>query len=175
MKYYKDLPCNNYNEINQEILNFVTSTVDIDNFQSFWNPIPVTSFVKNTPLFQEWTKKQNLQIIALAVTVGKHANCCGPHIDTPPSIYKLSWPIQHTETTYNRWFQELTDQCTIIVNQWNGRNYVDLSQLKEIHRKKVDGPMLIYAGIPHDVWFEEESKFPRLGLQCQLLREPVSL
>ena len=97
MKYHKELSCNNYHEINQEILEFVMSTVDVNNSQHFWNPIPVVSFVKNTPLFQEWCKFNEVQIKAVAVTIGKHANCCGIHTDTPPAVFKLSWPIKNTD------------------------------------------------------------------------------
>jgi len=175
MNYCKELLCNNYEEINQEILNFITSTVDIEHTQHFWNPIPVVSFVKNTPLFQEWCKFNGVQIKAVAVTIGKHENCCGVHTDTPPAVFKLSWPIKNTDCSWNRWFAEQVDNCTVEINHLGGKSYLDISQLKEIARKKVDRPMLINAGIPHDVWFETNSKFPRLGLQCQLMKEPAEL
>lgn len=175
MNYYKELSCDNYEEINQEILTYVLTVVDTNNVNHFWNPVPVLGFVKNTPLFQTWLTQQDLKIKALALTVGTHPHCCGPHVDTPPAVYKLSWPIQHTETTWNRWFQELVDRCDVETNHLGGRQYNNMDQLKEIDRKQVDHPMLIYAGIPHDVWFEEGSKFPRLGLQCQLIKEPKQL
>ena len=173
MNYYKELSCDNYEEINREILKYVMSTVNIEHPDDFWNPVSAAIFVQATPLFQSWLKQQDLKIKALAITVGIHPNCCSVHTDSPPAVYQLSWPIQHTETTWNRWFRPATN-CDIEINHWGGGTY-KTSQLEEVARKRVDVPMLIHAGIPHDVWFEENSKFPRLGLQCQLLKEPKEL
>lgn len=175
MNCYKKLTCVDYQEINQEILTYITTVIDIDNVTAFWNPLPVVEFVRATPLFQTWLKAQNLQIKALAVTVGTHKDCCGPHQDTPPAKFKLSWPILNTETTWNCWFQELNNNCTVTINHLGGKQYLDTTQLQEIDRMRVDAPAIINVGIPHDVWFEENSQFPRLGLQCQLLKEPTNV
>ena len=175
MNYFKELPCNNYEEINQEILEYVMSTVDVEHPTDFWNPIPVLNFVQETPLLQQWLKQQGIRIKALAVTVGTHPDCCSVHIDSPPAVYKLSWPIQHTETTWNRWFCPTTENCDVEINYWGGSTYKNMLQLKEVARKKINSPMIIHAGVPHDVWFEPDSKFPRLGLQCQLIKEPTEL
>lgn len=174
MNYYKKLSCNNYNEINEEILKYVLLVLDVDNPTAFWNAVPAVDFVRATPLFQTWLKEQNLQIKALAVTVGTHTNCCGPHQDTPPARFKLSWPIRNSETTFNRFFKS-SDNCKTEINHLGGTTYPDLNELKEIDRMRVDSPALIDAQQPHDVWFEPDSKFPRLGLQCQLMKEPKQL
>ena len=175
MNYYKELLCDNYKEINQEILQHIISILDVPALRSFWNPIPTINFIRATPLMQTWLKEQDLRIQSLAVTVGVGPKCCTAHVDTPPAVYKLNWPVQNTETTWNRWFRELTNDCDVETNHLGGRQYNNMGQLEEIARKQVTRPMLIYAGIPHDVWFEEESKFPRLGLQCKLMKEPVEL
>ena len=174
MNYYKKLQCDNYADINKEILCHVSGVIDVDVVTSFWNPINVVDFVRATPLFQSWLRSQKLQIKALAVTVGTHINCCGPHRDTPPARFKLSWPIQNSETTFNRFFQS-TDTSKTEINNLGGVTYLDSNGLKELDRMRVDAPALIDAQQPHDVWFEPESKFPRLGLQCQLMKEPEQL
>ena len=175
MIFFKVIDCNHYQEINAEILQYVQTHFDISAAPDFWNPLSTVDFLHHTPLFVQWCKQHNVLIKSLALTVGTHPNCCGPHIDTPPAKIKLSWPICNTQTTYNRWFKELVDHCTVDINHWGGTIYKDMAQLQEIHRKKVNSPMLINAGIPHDVWFEDTSVYPRLGLQCQLLKEPDSL
>ena len=175
MNLYKKLPCDNYNEINQEILEHVLMVVDINNPVEFWNPVPIVDFVRATPLFQTWLRRHKLQIKALGVTIGTHRDCCGVHVDTTPAVYKLSWPIQNSNTTWNRWFRELNSNCSVKINHLGGRQYLDISQLEEIDRMQVDTPAIINAGIPHDVWFEEDSRFPRLGLQCQFLKEPTDV
>ena len=174
MNYYKKLSCYNYEEINQEILSHVMTVLDVDNTPSFWNPIPVVDFVRATPLFQIWLKAQKLQIKALAVTVGTHKDCCGPHQDTPPARFKLSWPIRNSETTFNRFFKSNND-CKTDINELGGITYPNINDLIEVDRMRVDLPALIDAQQPHDVWFEPQSKFPRLGLQCQLMKEPEQL
>ena len=166
MNCYKKLPCANYDEINQEILRHVLLVLDINNPTAFWNPIPVIDFVKTTPLFQAWLREQNLHIRDLAVTIGTHENCCGPHTDTPPARFKLSWPIQHSETTFNRFFQTKNSNGQTQINHLGGKSYLNLDELTEINRMRVDSPALIDAQQPHDVWFEPGSKFPRLCLQC---------
>jgi hypothetical protein len=175
MNYYKKLPCNNYDNINQEILNHVLMTIDVANPTAFWNPVPVIDFVKATPLFQTWLQEQKLQLRALAVTIGADQNCCGPHKDTPPARFKLSWPIQNSETTFNRFFQPLNNQSTTEINHLGGTSYLNLDELTEVDRMRVDSPALIDAQQLHDVWFEPDSMFPRLGLQCHLMKEPEYL
>jgi hypothetical protein len=174
MNYYKILLCDNYEEINQEISKHISTVVDINSNTSFWNPIPAVNFVKATPLFQQWLRTQQLQIKALAVTIGTHKNCCGPHQDTLPARFKLSWPIQNTQTTFNRFFQP-NSNCKTKINELGGTMYLDIDDLVEVDRMRVDQPALIDAQQPHDVWFEPESKFPRLGLQCHLMKEPEQL
>lgn len=172
MTLYKKFACENLAQINQQILSYIDS-LELD-YEAFWNPIDTIAFVKNTPLLQYWLIKNGLPIKRLAVTTGTHARCCEPHTDTPPSIYKLSWPLLNTEHTWNRWF-EPTDQCRYVINALGGTSYLDQDQLNEIGRMRVDSPAIIYTGIPHDVWFESDAVYPRLGLQCQLFLEPQSL
>ena len=62
-----------------------------------------------------------------------------------------------------------------MVNSWGGRIYPDRSQLSEIHRRQVTAPALIDAGIIHDVTAGESAQWPRIGLQCQLFKEPEQL
>jgi hypothetical protein len=63
----------------------------------------------------------------------------------------------------------------VSIDHFGGKQYLDITQLQEIDRMRVDAPAIINVGIPHDVWFEENSQFPRLGLQCQLLKEPINV
>ena len=175
MNYYKKLPCNDYNKINQEILEYVLLVLDVSNPTAFWNAVPAADFVRSTPLFQTWLKEQNLQIKALAVTIGTNHDCCGPHRDTPPARFKLSWPIQNSATTFNRFFQTKNSNSQTHINHLGGTSYLNLNELIEVDRMRVDSPALIDAQQPHDVWFEPNSKFPRLGLQCHLMKEPEYL
>jgi hypothetical protein len=169
---YKKLACNNLVEINQQILSYIHTL----NFESqvFWNPVPVGDFIKCNPLLTEWLMQNHLPVKSIAVTRGVDANCCGPHTDTPPSRYKLSWPVHNTQHTWNRWFKAESD-APVETNHLGGVCYLDPAALTEIDRMQVDAPAIISTGVPHDVWCESGAQFPRWGLQCQLFNEPTSL
>jgi hypothetical protein len=171
--YYKKLICNNYNDINQQVIDFINHHDLSNRKEQFWNPIIVTEFVRATPLLQQWLLDLDLRIKTVAVTVGHDIKCCGAHVDTPPAIYKLSWPVANTQHSFNRWFREINNNCTVCTNELGGRIYLDYNDLEEVDRMRVDGPAIINVGQPHDVWFEDGSQFPRIGLQCQFLKEPM--
>jgi hypothetical protein len=172
MKLYKKFACENLLEINAQILNYINQ---LNWYQDqFWNPVPVVDLVQAAPAWQTWLVANHVPVKSVAVTLGVDVNCCGPHTDTPPSVYKLSWPVLNTEHTWNRWFQA-TDNAPVQVNALGGTSYTDSSSLTEIDRMRVDQPAIIATGIPHDVWFESTAVFPRWGLQCQLFNEPAQL
>ncbi len=168
MILFKRLSCDNIALINQQILDYITSL----NFDQdcFWNPVNTVDFVRATPLLTEWLLKNQLPVKSIAITHGTHAGCCGPHTDTPPSRFKLSWPVLNTERTWNRWYRADADAVTEI-NALGGVSYVDPGNLTEIARMRVDQPAIIATGVPHDVWCEPNAVFPRWGLQCQLFNE----
>lgn len=172
MKLYKQFDCDRLGEINQEILSYIK----FQNFEpnQFWNPTPVKDIMQAVPVLWSWLLQHNLMVKTVAITHGTHSNCCGPHTDTPPSIYKLSWPVLNTEHTWNRWFRALPGAKTQ-TNHLGGTSYVDFNDLIEIDRMRVDRPAIIATGIPHDVWCEDQAQFPRWGLQCQLFNEPTEL
>jgi hypothetical protein len=173
MKLYKKLSCPDYQTINQQVLDFVMAQNLIENSQHFWNPINTLDFVRSVPEFQSWLATHNLQLHSLAVTMGFNTACCGIHIDTPPAVNKLSWPILNTKNTYNRWFTSKSSSVSIKINELGGQSYLNAHELEEIGRMEVVDPCIINAGIPHDVWFAEPAVFPRIGLQCMLFQEPT--
>jgi hypothetical protein len=173
MKLFKNLTCDNYTEINNQIKEYVNSTNIVEESTKFWNLLPTIEFVKATPLFREWLNSQGLKLHSIALTVGRDAGCCKIHTDTPPAVNKLSWPIQHTQHTFNRWFRSKIENPTIKINNLGGCSYLDISQLEEIGRMEVTTPCIINARIPHDVWFDYPGVFPRIGLQGMLMKEPI--
>jgi hypothetical protein len=176
MNLYQELQCHNYQEINQQILDYVYSSGLIDSSTTFWNPINTVNFLKAVPLFQQWALSNKLMIQSVAVTIGRSLQCCEPHVDTPPARYKLSWPVLNYDQSFNRWFKEKSTNPKTIVNMYNSVMYQDVNDLEEIGRRTISGPAIIDAGIPHDVQFLVDNPvWPRIGLQCQLFKEPKSL
>lgn len=169
---YKKLACHNLDAINQQILDYIQTL----NFESgvFWNPVSTADFVRANPLLTEWLMQNHLPVKSIAITRGVDANCCSAHTDTPPSRFKLSWPVHNTEHTWNRWFRADPD-APVQTNHLGGIAYPDYRTLVEIDRMRVDSPAIIATGVPHDVWCEPQAQFPRWGLQCQLFNEPTAL
>jgi len=143
--------------------------------EKFWNPVDPKVFFRACPLFFRWTVQQNIILDGVSVTVGNNLRPLRPHVDTPPARYKLSWPIANSDMTWNRWFEVIAPDPDVEINELGGLAYNNLDQLREIGRRRVDSPALIDAGIPHDVWYEQSAPFPRLGLQCKLIKEPQTL
>jgi hypothetical protein len=176
MIFYQKLQCDNYENINQQIIDYVQSLDFYSSTDSFWNPVDLVDLLKSTPLFYQWLTQSNLKIKSIAVTIGNHVDCCGVHVDTPPARYKLSWPVLNTLGSYNTWYQEIVDNCNTKINRWGGIQYLDINDLKPIKHVFVDSPMIIDAGIPHDVQFLSSNPvWPRIGLQGQFINEPVTL
>ena len=174
INYYQHLPCDNYEEINNEVWAFIFKHNIVDDSRQFWNPVSVTDFIRACPKFAAWTKQNKVQIKTLSVTLGFISRCCIAHTDTPPARFKLSWPVMNTANTYNRWFSA-PDTATKEVNEYGGTTYFVDEELTELDRVRVDCPMLIDAGTIHDVWVDGQIVSPRVGLQCQLVKEPKEL
>jgi hypothetical protein len=174
VNYYKHVPCENYNSINKEIVEFISKFNIIEHHRQFWNPISVVDFLRACPQFADWAKQQDVRIKTLSVTLGFINRCCIAHTDTPPARFKLSWPVMNTDNTYNRWFSA-PDTATKEVNDYGGITYLVDSELIELDRVCVDRPMIIDAGTIHDVWVDGTIVPPRVGLQCQLVKEPKEL
>lgn len=79
----------------------------------------------------------------------------------------------NTTGTFNRWFKSRVENPTVHINELGGKSYTDITELEEIGRMEVLYPCIINAGIPHDVYFADSDRFPRVGLQCMLFQEPV--
>lgn len=173
VQLYKHLECENYQEINRQILNFIQEKDLVGTSQHFWNPVPAVEFLRSVTLFHPWLAQHGLRLHSVAVTIGKNLGCCGIHIDTPPAVNKLSWPVLNTHGTFNRWFRPKVQDPQVQINELGGKSYIDITEMEEIGRMEVTRPCIINAGIPHDVWIQEPARFPRIGLQCMLFQEPV--
>jgi hypothetical protein len=173
MKLYKNLPCDNYTEINTQIKEYIDSTGIVLSTTEFWNALSTVEFIRAVPLFTAWLKSVDLKLHSLALTVGRDPTCCGIHVDTPPAVNKLSWPVLNTGGTFNCWFRQLIPTPKIQINSLGGKSYIDINELEEIGRMEVVKPCIINAGIPHNVWFDKSAIFPRVGLQCMLFNEPA--
>lgn len=172
---YRELDCPDYDAINAELLTWIESQPGLCSSDQFWNPVELKSLLSSCPKFAKWCRSLHLRLKTVAVTVGKDAECCAPHTDTPPARFKLSWPVKNTQGTWNCWYQPRIPQPKSVINQLGGATYLDRSELEEIGRREVLRPAIIDAGIIHDVIAESDAKWPRIGLQGQFFTEPQNL
>lgn len=175
MNYWRLLDCPEYEEINREIDRYISDLGIIETSKSFWNPIDAVGLIKCCKKFSAYLVEQRLLINSIAVTIGRSADCCSMHIDTPPARFKLSWPIRNTQDTYTRWFDARVETPATRTNNLGGILFEDPDQFQEIGRLETVRPAIIDAGVPHDVYIGPNAVFPRVGLQCQLIKEPLSL
>ena len=173
---YKDIPCDNFENINNEILKYLEYSNVIEQSTNFWNTLNTKEILLACPLFLLWTQQNNFKIYSVAAAICKDTiQLPRPHIDTPPARFKLSWPVLNYSNTCNRWFQDPTGHADKIVNRMGGISYTNASQLITIDQRLTTSPGLIDAGTPHDVFYLSEPVFPRVVLQVQLRNEPSTL
>lgn len=172
---YRTLSCDRYHAINQSIQSWVDGLENLSGTTQFWNPQSAADLLKSCPDFLQWLSEHKIMIKSVAVTYGTSPDCCAPHVDTPPARFKLSWPVKNTKHTWNRWFKPAVENPSIVNNDLGGTIYLDLKELQEIDRRELLSPCLIDAGVIHDVWCDDLARYPRIGLQCQLVKEPPSL
>lgn len=169
-----DLDCPEYLEINSVIKSWIGRQAFLSNTRSFWNPVDAKELLMFAKEFQQWLIRKKIPVMSIAVTWGTNSGCCGPHTDCPPARFKLSWPVENCENTWNRWFRKSNNQSRCVTNSLGGQDFA-LSDLEEIARRETTRPALIDASQIHDVWCAPDAKFPRIMLQCQLFNEPSSL
>ena len=175
IRLYRELNCPDYDSTNAEILAWIESQPGLCVSEQFWNPVELRSLLLACPRFAGWCRSQDLLLRTVAVTVGRDPNCCGPHTDTPPARFKLSWPVKNTTDTWNCWYRTNTDTPVTKIDRHGGVNYIHASELEEINRREVISPSIIDAGVIHDVVAGPNARWPRIGLQGQLFSEPKSL
>jgi hypothetical protein len=173
---YRDVPCENFENINNEILKYLENSNVVEQSTNFWNPLNIKEMLVACPLFMSWARLNNFKIHSVAAAICKDINQLPrPHTDTPPARFKLSWPVLNYSNTCNRWFKDPTGHADKVINPLGGISYTDKSQLIIIDQRPTTSPGLIDAGTPHDVLYLSEPVFPRVVLQVQLYNEPSAL
>lgn len=125
MHSYQILDCDNYQSINEQLLDYVkkyTNLITNDPgrpgfdkqktpFQ-YANFVNAGHFVKENPLMIKWLASYKLILrdvyFTLAwspVTKGKDISSCPIHLDKPPVYWKLNWPILNMEQSAIRFFK----------------------------------------------------------------------
>jgi hypothetical protein len=109
MKHYHILECSNQQVIAQELYFFLNKPTGPLNqpLTKFWNFLDKkTAFLclKECSVLSDWFKSLGLRAREISFTIYNETVKTSPHIDAPPVIAKINFPVINTEDTYNVWF-----------------------------------------------------------------------
>lgn len=200
-QYYRILKCSNYREINQDLIDYVHKYTtlmikDIDyqycNFLSKFN-LDIKHFVRSNPKLISWFSSMGINLKDMYFTLAWNTICpgssetsCSIHIDKPPVVWKLNWPIFNMERTSVRFYLQKNPQISITElvkrsgdpNSKDNDNYLfDYEDFYEVERHDFakNEPIIMNGQVAHDVGFYDNPVFPRIGLQGMFFKEPIHL
>ena len=200
-QYFRVLDCPNYQEINQDLIDYVHkyTTIAVKSqdyyYCNFLDKFGHTTvdFVKSNPKLISWfnTMKVSLKDVyfTLAWTVdslGYPESSCPIHLDKPPVCWKLNWPIMNMEKTSVRFYHPKDPQVDVntIVNRLGDPTSKDhdhrllrYNDFVEIERHDFykNQPIIMNGLVAHDVGFYKNPEFPRIGMQVMFFKEPTHL
>lgn len=204
-EFFKVLPCDNYQEINADLLsyikNYMPHIIDSDprqpgstymaRYANF--PESTVHFAKNNPKLIDWCKSHGMIVRDAYFTLawyvdspGTPESSCPLHLDKPPVYWKLNWPILNMERTSVRFY--LPKDRNADVNQFVTRagepdskdHDVYLLPYKEFdevcrHDFVNNEPVIMNGQVGHDIGFYPDPVFPRVGVQVMFVKEPTHL
>jgi hypothetical protein len=197
MKPYKILTCPNYISINNEIKNYLENHTELlsKGAKLYANFINLKKFITLCPLMVQWAKGHGMTIrdayFSYCHDRGKNFNeygdsPCHIHLDKPPVHWKINWPVLNMEGSCVRFF-ELKDNKNNMLDfvqrrgdphskdhdVW-GLEYKHFNEMCR-HDFRNNEPILMDGLVPHDVGLYDDAKFPRIGIQAMLVKEPIHL
>ena len=157
MKHYHILECSNQQVIAQELYSFLNKPTGALNqpLTKFWNFLDKkTAFLclKECPVLSEWLDSLGLCPREISFTVYNETIKTSPHVDAPPVIAKINFPVSNTADTYNVWFDEND---------------------KEIDRVECITPIVLRSDVKHTVEIGNRAKFPRIQFSFCFYKEPL--
>lgn len=200
-QHFRVLNCPAYQEINRDLIDYVykytTLTVKNEDYQycNFLDKFGynISHFVKSNPKLTAWFSSMNLNLRDMYFTLAWTNVCpdssetsCIIHIDKPPVIWKLNWPILNMERTSVRFYLQKNpqiDRNTLVrrtgdPNSKDHDNYqFDYKDFYEVERHDFskNEPIIMNGQVAHDVGFYDNPVFPRIGLQGMFFKEPTHL
>lgn len=153
MKCFVELPCNNVQEISKEIYNFLdTSTTLLTNPIIGWNFIDCKTLVLSSPNLLNFFKELKLKPRHAAVTILTETGQLPMHVDEPPVIAKINFPVINTDGWANRWYKD----------------YEVIAEIIDLNK-----PIVFNSQIPHSVDRITAKETPRIIASFTFFNEPL--
>lgn len=107
MKYYVEVPCDNITIISKKIYEFLSTTTNLlDGNKQGWHFIDCTNTLLHVPELNDYFRCNKLLPRHAAITLVYDNNTLPPHIDEPPVIAKINFPVKNTQGWANCWYVE---------------------------------------------------------------------
>jgi len=158
MKSYHVLECANQKQIANELHLFLLKEnrlLEKDNlkFWNFLNKKDLFDCLKECAALSHWFETLGLKAREGSFTVYNNEIKTGPHVDVPPVVAKINFPVCNTTDTYNVWFDE---------------------NKKEIDRVECIKPIVLRSDILHTVEIGKLAQFPRIQMSFCFYKEPIN-
>lgn len=149
-------PCENINEISEGIFKYLLTKTDLLSTTDYgWHFIDKQELFDFVPPLFDFFKKHKLITRDAAITIITNNRHLRKHIDEPPVIAKINFPVLNTEGWANRWYDDQNNLLDEIV---------DLSQ-----------PIVFNSQITHSVEKTTATKIPRIVASFTFHNEPLDL
>jgi hypothetical protein len=157
MKSYHVLECANQKQIANELHLFLLKenrVLQKDNlkFWNFLNKKELFNCLKECAALSHWFETLGLKVREGSFTVYNNEIKTSPHVDAPPVVAKINFPVCNTTDTYNVWFDE---------------------NKKEIDRVECINPIVLRSNILHTVEIGKLAQFPRIQMSFCFYKEPI--
>ena len=157
MRYYHILECGNQTQIAQELYAFLSKPdrplkTPVTKFWNFLDKNHAYQCLTECPALSAWFGSLGLRAREISFTVYNETVKTSPHVDAPPVIAKINFPVLNTSDTYNVWF-----------------NDADI----EIDRVECVTPIVLRSNVKHTVEIGNKAKFPRIQVSFCFYNEPI--
>jgi hypothetical protein len=176
LKPYTELECPNLDIISKKIYDLVEYKLSA---KEGWLFLDTIQILKGVPELMVFFKQHRLYPKHSAITILN--DDFKLHIDVPPTIAKINFPILNTDGWVIRWYDidpESLNQCPTIVDEFNCVKE-DISQLPESalvlasELYDFNKPIVFNSRMGHSVTKINPSTYPRIVASFTFVNEPL--
>jgi hypothetical protein len=158
MKSYHILDCPQQQKIADSLYGYFKGITANNPPSQFWTFLTRKQIVEylSTPNLEllNWFHSMDLRVRDISFTVTNETIKTSPHVDEPPVVAKINFPVLNTQDTYNVWFD-------------NSGN--------EIDRVECTKPIVLRSNIMHTVEIGHKAILPRIQFSFCFYDDPLHL
>ena len=157
MKYFHVLECAERDQISKELGHFLYQPGGALTLRptQFWNNLNRSQTYKcmeQCPRLASWLESMDLRVRDASFTMYDSQVGTTPHVDAPPVVAKINFPVCNTRDTYNVWFDQ---------------------HMNELARVECVEPIVLRSDVMHTVEMGPMSQYPRVQMSFCFYKEPI--